>query len=302
MVAVVEAPGVVERAGRFVQAVAGGLEAADVLIVDLIGSDARQRFPCLAACGDLVVAEGNVVIGTVAEAGIDQTVGLQALDRVIDAAGLLCVDGHGNVEPCKEHVAVVGHDLLDLRQNLLLKADGEILVIHRREVPAVVPRNARAGNVTGQVAAAVVFVPVEVLRVVEAELQTVLLACSGKLGDEVALAGGRVIDVVGVNGGAEQRKAVVVLGRDDEVLHADVACKADDLLRIKIDRVEDRCQLFVFRDRDRMVRADPFGICRGRLALVFARQQRIKTEVHHHAVAGFFEVSNIGIHGKYSFV
>ena len=39
-----------------------------------------------------------------------------------------------------------------------------------------------------------------------------------------------------------------------------------------------------------MIGTDPFGIGRGRFALVFAGQKGVQTEVHHHAVAGFFEL------------
>ena len=44
-------------------------------------------------------------------------------DRIVDAAGLLCIDGHRNVKPCEKNISVVCHDFFNLRKDFIFKAD-----------------------------------------------------------------------------------------------------------------------------------------------------------------------------------
>ena len=137
VVGVGEAPGFVEGTGGLIEPVAAGLEAVDGLVVDLVGIDAGFSLPLLAGGGNFIVAEGDIVVGTVSETGVDETVGLKTLDRVVDVLTLLGADGHGHVEPSQGNVAVIGHDLLDLGENLAFKADGVVLFGLVGEIPAV---------------------------------------------------------------------------------------------------------------------------------------------------------------------
>ena len=73
--------------------------------------------------------------------------------------------------------------------------------------------------------------PVLGLGVVEAELDALLAAFFGELAEGVALEGSGGDDVEGVDLGVEHGEAVVVLGGDDDVLHAGGFCEGDDVVR-----------------------------------------------------------------------
>ena len=68
VVGVGEAPGFVEGTGGLIEPVAAGLEAVDGLVVDLVGIDAGFSLPLLAGGGNFIVAEGDIVVGTVSDA------------------------------------------------------------------------------------------------------------------------------------------------------------------------------------------------------------------------------------------
>ena len=83
---------------------------------------------------------------------------------------------------------------------------------------------------------------------------------------------GGVIDVVGVDSGVVHGKTVVMFGGHHEVLHAALFGQCHDLIRIEIDGIERRGQLFVFGVRDLELRLNPFGIDTRRFAAVFPGQ------------------------------
>ena len=80
--------------------------------------------------------------------------------------------------------------------------------------------------------------PVLSLRVVEAELDALLAALVGEFLERVALEGRGGDDVEGVGLGVEHGEAVVVLGGDDDVLHAGGFGQRDDVVRAEAGGVE----------------------------------------------------------------
>ena len=146
---------------------------------------------------DLVVAGGSIVAPTIADAGVDKAVRLILLHKVVQLVGLLGGNGTRHVEPDEAEIAVFGEDLLDLRLDLRFKALRIVLFAVVRKVPVVRPvRLAAAPCLADRVAAAVRFAPVQILRIVETELQPMLVACFGKLGGHVAPKRCSVHDVV----------------------------------------------------------------------------------------------------------
>ena len=176
------APGFVERAGGFVKAVGRGLEA--VYAVPIHGRCFRVDLG-----GDFVIAERNVIVFAVAETGIDQAVRLVLLDEGVDLLALRGCERHRHIKPSERDFAVFRHDFLDLRQDFISVGDLEILFLFVGEVPGVFPRDAGTVDGLALVAAAVFLMPVEVLRIIDAEFQAVFAAGIGKLLDDITLEG-----------------------------------------------------------------------------------------------------------------
>jgi hypothetical protein len=104
--------------------------------------------------------------------------------------------------------------------------------------------------------------PVLILRVVEAELDALLAALFGELAQRVALEGRGGDDVEGVGLGVEHGEAVVVLGGDDDVLHAGGFGEGDDIVRAEAGGVELRREGLVVGDGDGGVVHDPLADAR----------------------------------------
>ena len=106
--------------------------------------------------------------------------------------------------------------------------------------------------------------PILILRVVEAELDALLAALLGQLAQRIAMEGRGGDDVEGVCFGIEHGEAVVMLGGDDDVLHAGGFGQGDDVVRAEAGGVELACEGLVVGDRDGGVVHDPLaerGIC-----------------------------------------
>ena len=93
-------------------------------------------------------------------------------------------------------------------------------------------------DVIGKIAAAVLLVPVEILRIIQAEFQPVLVAGLGQLGHDIAAKGRLVHHVVFVHPRMEQREAVVVLAGEHKILHAAALGQANPFVRVEIQRIE----------------------------------------------------------------
>ncbi len=128
--------------------------------------------------------------------------------------------------------------------------------------------------------------PVLGLRVVEAELDALLAALFGELLERIALEGSGGDDVEGVDLGVEHGEAVVVLGGDDDVLHAGGLGEGDDVVRAEAGGIELRGEGLVVGDGDGEVVHDPFADVVGALAVPFAGGDGVEAPVDEHAEAG----------------
>ena len=129
--------------------------------------------------------------------------------------------------------AVVGEEFFDLRDGLGVEVVGEVCRPGRGPSGrwADRDRRGRAGGAAG-------CGPVLVLRVVEAELDALLAALLGELFEGIAMEGCGGDDVEGIGLGVEHGEAVVVLGGDDDVLHAGGFGEGDDVVGVEAGGVE----------------------------------------------------------------
>ena len=192
-------PGFIERAGGFVEAVGRGLEAVDFIPVRCLCFLVNFR-------GNLVVTERNVIVFSVAEAGINKAVRLVLFNESVNFLALRGCERHRHIKPSESNFAVFSHNFFYLRQNFLSERNFKILFLFVGEIPGVFPGNPRAVDGLAVVAAAVFLVPVEVLRVIDAEFQAVFAASIGKFFYNIALKGRKIITVVAVCIGFEKSK------------------------------------------------------------------------------------------------
>ena len=119
---------------------------------------------------------------------------------------------------------VVGEEFFDLGDGFVVEVVVEVAVLGGVPVAGVgVVVAADGGGSAGGG-------PVLGLRVVEAELDALLAALFGEFFEGVAFEGGGGDDVEGVDFGVEHGEAVVVLGGDDDVLHAGGFGEGDDVV------------------------------------------------------------------------
>jgi len=200
---------------------------------------------------------GVVVPEAVADAAVDQAVGLEPVHEVHKLPRLRWRDRSRRVEPDAGDGTVVGQQLLDLRHRLAPKVAREVAAL-RREVPRVADR--------------VALVPVLRLRVVEPQTQAFGPARIRQLPERVAAEGRGVHDVVRADRGLEHGEAVVVLGRDHDVPHARGLGQPDPLESIEPRGVETPGDLLIFRHRDFGALHHPLGDAEVPLPLPFPRK------------------------------
>ncbi len=137
--------------------------------------------------------------------------------------------------------------------------------------------------------------PVLGLRVVEAELDALLAALFGEFLEWVALEGSGGDDVEGVDLGVEHGEAVVVLGGDDDVLHAGGFGEGDDVVGGEAGGIEVFGEGFVVGDGDGEVVHDPLADVVGALAVPLAGGDGVEAPVDEHAEAGFAPPCHAGV-------
>ena len=137
--------------------------------------------------------------------------------------------------------------------------------------------------------------PVLGLGVVEAELEALLAALFGELAEGVALEGGGGDDVEGVGFGVEHGEAVVVLGGDDDVLHAGGFGEGDDVVGGEGGGVEAGGEGFVVGDGDGGVVHDPLADAGDVLAVPGAGGDGVEAPVDEHAEAGLAPPFHAGV-------
>ena len=116
-----------------------------------------------------------------------------------------------------------------------------------------------------------------------------LRAGVGQLLQHVALERRRVDDVVRADLRLEHREPVVVLGGDDDVLHARVLRELDPRVGVELDRVELRGELLVLLHRDLRAVHDPLAEAERALPLPLAGGNRVEAPVDEEAVLGLAE-------------
>ena len=85
------------------------------------------------------------------------------------------------------------------------------------------------------------------------------------------------------------RKAVVVLGSDDDVFHPSVFSKRHDFFGVEVDRVERAGKLLVLRNRDagHPFVHDPFADAVVGLSIDFIAKLRVQAPVNEHGIIAF---------------
>ena len=124
--------------------------------------------------------------------------------------------------------------------------------------------------------------PVQALRIVEADLEAVAATGGGKLGEHVTGERRRVHDVERTCLGGEQRESLVMLRRQDDIRHARVGGGLRPGVRVERDRVELFGELGVFGGRDPIAALDPFADVVHRLPFPTASQEGIEPPVDEH--------------------
>ena len=105
----------------------------------------------------------------------------------------------------------------------------------------------------------------------------------GEFLQRVAMEGRGGDDVERVRLGIEHGEAVVVLGGDDDVLHAGGLGQRDDVVRGEAGGVELRCERLVIRDGDGAVVHDPLADAGDLLAVPRAGGHGVESPVDEHA-------------------
>ena len=171
----------------------------------------------------------RVLVDRQAEAGVDETAGLQLANELLQLGELLLRDdGLGvvdpHVEPHQADGTVAGEELPHLRDHLLLPVLVELLGGDRMELVGVVPP--------------VGVLPVHPVGVVEPQLQSVLPTGLGQLPDDVPPGVGELGHVVAGDLAVPEGEPVVVLGGEGHVLHARALRQEHPLLGVDRSPVE----------------------------------------------------------------
>jgi hypothetical protein len=170
-----------------------------------------------------------------------------------------------------------------------VEVGGEVAVL------GLVPVEGRGLVVAGLVGRGSGGGPVLILRVVEAEFEALPAALFGQLLEWIAFEGGGGDDVEGVGLGVEHGEAVVVLGGDDDVLHAGGFGEGDDVVGAEGGGVEFGREGFVVGDGDGGVVHDPLADAGDLLAVPGAGGDGVEAPVDEHAEACFAPPVHAGV-------
>ena len=125
--------------------------------------------------------------------------------------------------------------------------------------------------------------PVLSLGIVESELESLFLTGVSKFLHDVAAKWRLVNDVVLVVLRTKHRKAIVMLGCDDDVFHAGTFGAANEFISVKFRRIELFSVLLVFRDRNLAATHHPFRAVGEVIPFVLSTDDRVDTPVNEHA-------------------
>ena len=181
-----------------------------------------------------------------ADSAVDKAPGLEPVDQIHQLPGSFGRHiGEGTVRPENRDGTIVGHQLLDLGQNLALEIPPKVLLPLVGKIP-VVPPGAEAHVLAhGTGIAAILLMPVQTVGIVEAHLHPVPGAGLRQLPDKIPVAGGVHAVVVGVLG-LKEAKSVVVLGGEDQIAKTRPGEGGHQLVRVEVHGIELPGQLGVF--------------------------------------------------------
>ena len=108
------------------------------------GGGSLKQSPGALCCRNLVVSQRRVIPQSVANPGIDQTVGLIVLDHVIQLLALGKGEGTRGVEPYEAELPELCENFLYLGLDLVFKAAGIVLGGVVREIPVIGPGHVAA--------------------------------------------------------------------------------------------------------------------------------------------------------------
>ena len=229
----------------------------------------------------LIVAAGAVVADAVADAGVHQGVRLVGFDHVVQLQTLRLADFVGGIAPDDAQISVFRQDFLELGFDLAFKALGEVFFVVIRKIPVVGPAHAHVG-VSSVVAAAVGIVPVQLLRIVQPELQPMLITGFRQFRNHIPSEGGAFFDIPAVPGGIKEAEPVVMLTGDHHILHTCRFGRQHPFFRIEAHGVESTGQLFILCVGNPEFRLDPFADIVHPLAFPFPCRESVQAEVDHH--------------------
>lgn len=246
--------------------------------------DGHAGFPIAAGValgGDVLLGGFGVALVGSAETIVPDEVGV-FVEELDDLGGAL--GGHhlgGCVEPDDDGVAlVVFEELFDLGDGLFVEViiEGAVLgFIPVSGLLVVISANGCGASGGG---------PVLRLRVVEAELDALLAALLGEFLDGISVEGCGGDDIEGVDLGVEHGEAIVVLGGDDDVLHAGALGERHDVVRGEAGGIELLCEALVVGDGNGEVVHDPFADVSGALAVPLSGGDGVEAPVDEHAESG----------------
>src|SRR5579871_6123455 len=240
--------------------------------------------------GDVLLGGPGVALVGAAETVVPDEVGV-LVEEFDDLGGALGCHGlAGSVEPDDDGVLlVVFKQLFDLWDGFVFQiiVEGAVLCLVPVAGVFVVGSTYGCGSAGGS--------PVLGLRIVEAEFDALLVALFGEFFEGVALEGCGGDDVEGVDLGVEHGEAVVVLGGDDDVLHAGSFGEGDDVVGAEAGGVELGGEGLVVGDGDGEVVHDPLADVGGALAVPLACGDGVEAPMDEHAEASFAPPLHAGV-------
>ena len=220
-----------------------------------------------------------------ADAVVDDEAWLEGVQPVVEGAALFVTPVRDPLAVKPQHVdiRVLREQLLELRLHVRLDVTGKVRILPRARV---VLRRVRGLSIR--------MVPVHD-RVIHAEAHALALRGARQRLDNVAVIGRRIDHVVVRHLRVEQREPVVVLGRDDDVLHPRILRGAHPFVRIVLHGIEGAHELLVFVHGHLRVAHDPLANARDALAVIAAGGDGVRAPVDEHPELGVTPPAHAGV-------
>ena len=231
-----------------------------------------------------VIAQPDEVLAAVTDPAVDETLRLKFFDQIPQFPAVFCLLCDGCIEPELPDRTVVRQQFCDLRNDFVAEEDLKIFLIGMGKVPVVPPTHTSHIFFMGIAGiAAVFFVPVQILGVVDPQFDAVFFAgvlqFFQRVAPELRMLHNAVIRVRRVI----HAEAVVVLGCEHDILDPGGSSFAHPFICIKLFRVEGGGDLCVFFVGDPEVGLCPFPDFRHHFPLVASAQNGISSPMNEHA-------------------